>query len=349
MRRTNGSLYRGDGIMIDFELPQIKYSVQKGLVSIIVPIYNVKEEDFRKCLNSILMQTFTNWEAILVNDGSTDNTETIIDEYVKKDSRFIAVHKQNEGTLLARKTGLENSRGEFIANIDHDDIYHPQFLQKMYAKITETNVDFVWCEHRSTNDRHDDPATDYEWNAKAPKNILMILRPSCGVTCFTWDKLIKRELYAKVYFPDINLVLGEDPTQILQVAYHAKSAAFISETLYSHKLTESSSSNSLGKNPIHCIRAALIVNGILESLFNGIVPQDVKNAFYCRFNVAYDYFLLNKEQRIGFKNELELLLPYFMKVEKKIGSKICLFFACIGFETPFKLRERIKKMIRGKI
>jgi glycosyltransferase involved in cell wall biosynthesis len=86
------------------------------MISIIVPIYN-NEINLKEYLDSILSQTFTNWEAILVNDGSTDNTGKIIDEYAKKDSRFIAIHKQNEGTLLARKSGFENSKGNFIANI----------------------------------------------------------------------------------------------------------------------------------------------------------------------------------------------------------------------------------------
>jgi len=127
----------------NFNHPRMKYSQQDGLISVIVPIYN-SERYLNKCLDSILAQTFENWEAILVNDGSTDSSGLIVDEYVKNDSRFIAVHKKNEGTLLARKTGLENSKGEFIANIDNDDYYDPDFLKKMYDEISEDELKFLF-------------------------------------------------------------------------------------------------------------------------------------------------------------------------------------------------------------
>ena len=81
----------------------MKYPEQKGLVSMIVLIYNTNEAHLRECLNEILVPTFTNWETILINDGSEDNTGKIIDEYAKKDLRFIAIYKQNKGTLFAKK------------------------------------------------------------------------------------------------------------------------------------------------------------------------------------------------------------------------------------------------------
>jgi glycosyltransferase involved in cell wall biosynthesis len=127
--------------MINYEFLQMKYPEQKWLISIIVPIYNV-EIYLKECLDSILSQTFTNWEAILVNDCSPDNAGKIVDEYTKKDLRFIAINKeQNERLLLARKTGLENSKGEFIANLDSDDVYHPEFL-KIYLFLASKGIEF---------------------------------------------------------------------------------------------------------------------------------------------------------------------------------------------------------------
>ena len=90
------------------------------LISIIVPVYNV-EPYIRKCLDSILSQTYYNWEAILVDDGSTDQSGAICDEYAKKDARFVVVHKQNEGVAKARITAFEHSRGQLITFIDADD------------------------------------------------------------------------------------------------------------------------------------------------------------------------------------------------------------------------------------
>jgi len=331
MRSANDRGY--EWFMINYEFPRMKYAEQKGLISIIVPIYNTDEICLKKCLDSILEQTFVNWEAILVNDGSTSNIEKIIDEYAKKDSRFFAIHKHNEGTLLARKTGLENSRGEFIANIDHDDVYHLQFLEKMYAKIMETNVDFVWCKCQVIDEKNIYYMSDCEWNADACKNVEMMMIPSQGPTWHTWNKLIKREIYAKVCFPDVKLILGEDPIQVLQIAYHSKSAAFISENLYFHELTGFSSI----PNSVSLLKVAIYINEIFKNLFNEVIPQNVKKAFYCRFRrIPYYYYSLNKKQRQEFKQDIGSLLLEFTKCEENLNLKVCLFLASKGIEFPFK-------------
>jgi len=325
--------------MINYEFPQMKYPEQKGLVSIIVPIYNTNEIYLRECLNSVLAQTFANWEAILVDDGSMDNTGKIVDEYAEKDSRFVAVHKQNEGTLLARKTGLENSKGEFIANLDHDDTYHPQFLEKMYAKIIETNADFVWCERGGINLCQQD--LNYKWNIDASENVVAYHMKKMLIA--TWNKLIRRKIYVKVRFPMMNIIGGEDPIQMVQVVYHSKSAIFISEMLYFHI------KNRHSKDYANSIKFYTCLKEILENFFNGTIPENVKYCFWNRVKkFAYYYFRLNKNQRIEFKNELKSLLPECIKMEKKLDWKICLLLASKGIEFPLKLREKIRK-IKGRI
>jgi glycosyltransferase involved in cell wall biosynthesis len=315
------------------EPPNLKYPEQEGLISIIVPIYNTGN-GLRECLDSILSQTFANWEAILVDDGSTDNTGEIVDEYAKKNSRFIVIHKQNGGTLLARKTGLEKSKGEFIANIDHDDKYHPQFLEKMHAKITETNADFVWCNGgRSLADK------DY---VNVSENITVAM-PQLGMSCYTWDKLIKREVYAKVYFPNVNLITGEDPVQILQVAYHSKSVVIVPEKLYFYRVGTGVSSKSLISN----VASTIKVKKILEELFNGIALEEVKSAFYCQtsYFAVSNYLLLDKKTKKQFKDEMEPILPELIKAGRhlSLNVKVCFFLASKGIEFPFKLREFLRK------
>jgi len=319
--------------MITYDLPQMKYKEQKGLISVIVPIYN-NEISLRECLDSILAQTFTNWEAILVNDGSTDNTGKIIDEYAEKDSRFVAIHKQNEKTLLARKTGLENSKGEFIASIDNDDIYNKQFLEKMYAKIIETNADFVWCKCQIEDEKKDYYISDYEWNVNIHKNVAMMMTHIHGPTCMLWNKLIKRKLYASVCFPNIKIVLGEDPVQMLQIAYHSKTAVFISENLYFHRPSGYSSTiNTIDPS----IGMAICIYGTLKNLFGEAIPQNVKDVFFCKFRrMPYYYYKLNKKQRQEFKAGLDILLPKYIKNEKNLNLKIGLFLANKGIEFPFK-------------
>jgi glycosyltransferase involved in cell wall biosynthesis len=336
-------------MMMNYELPKMKYSMQKGLISIIVPVYNTNEIYFRECLDSILAQTFTNWEAILVNDGSTSNVLLIIDEYTKKDSRFIVVHKQNEGTLLARKTGLENTKGEFIANIDHDDTYHPQFLEKMHAKIIETNSDFVWCEYtykKRNGNKKSHIAADCEWSSNACENFIKLLSSKRGIGKSTWNKLIKRECYVKVYFPNVH-ILTEDVIQLSYIVYNSKTVAFVPESLYFYK-------NEIGlvsKAKFSLwVRSVVCVKKNFEYILDGTVPQSVKNTIYDEFGYGIIcYFLLNKELRMEFKNEIEPLLPMFIKAEKKIDLKTCLFFASKGVEFPLKFREHIKNLIKRNL
>lgn len=97
-------------------------------ISVIIPVYNV-EPFLRRCLDSLLDQTYTDWEAICVNDGSPDNSQAILEEYAKKDSRFIVIEKENGGVSSARNTGMESATGEYITFLDPDDFIHPQTFE----------------------------------------------------------------------------------------------------------------------------------------------------------------------------------------------------------------------------
>ena len=120
-------------------------------VSIIVPVYNT-EKYLHACLDSIMAQTFTDFEAILIDDGSTDGSGRICDEYAAKDSRFVVVHKQNEGVAKARITAFEHSKGELITFIDADDYVSPEYLGKLSKPAIEEGADMVSCDYYSVID-----------------------------------------------------------------------------------------------------------------------------------------------------------------------------------------------------
>lgn len=111
-------------------------------VSIIIPIYNV-EKYLRRCLDSVLNQTFTDWEAICVNDGSPDNSMEIIKEYAAKDSRFKIVDKKNGGLSDARNAGMKVATGEYILYLDSDDFIHPQTLEITHFLAKRDDSDIV--------------------------------------------------------------------------------------------------------------------------------------------------------------------------------------------------------------
>ena len=111
-------------------------------ISVIVPVYNV-EQFLPRCINSILAQTFTDFEVLLINDGSADNSGRICDEYAKKDNRIRLFHKGNGGVSSARNIGLKNVKGELICFIDSDDYLDKKFLQRMVKAMEENDVDLV--------------------------------------------------------------------------------------------------------------------------------------------------------------------------------------------------------------
>lgn len=112
------------------------------MISVIVPIYNV-ERYLRRALDSILSQTYKDWEAILVDDGSTDSSSLITEEYTKNDSRFKVIHKPNGGLSDARNAGLEHISGEYLLFLDSDDFLHPQLMKLCIEAIQRDNSDMV--------------------------------------------------------------------------------------------------------------------------------------------------------------------------------------------------------------
>ena len=113
-------------------------------LSIIVPVYNV-EAYLPRCLDSILAQTFTDFEAILIDDGSPDRCGEIIDEYAKRDARIVPIHQKNGGVSKARNTGLEAARGAYIGFVDPDDWIEPEMYETMIRAMEENDADLVCC------------------------------------------------------------------------------------------------------------------------------------------------------------------------------------------------------------
>ena len=109
------------------------------MVSIIVPVYNV-EEYLRECVDSILNQTYSDVEVILVDDGSTDQSGNICDEYAKMDSRIKVIHKKNGGVSAARNTGIGEASGEYLMFVDSDDAIHPELVEA-YMTVSYTHLE----------------------------------------------------------------------------------------------------------------------------------------------------------------------------------------------------------------
>ena len=113
-------------------------------ISVIIPIYNV-EKFLPRCLDSVLNQTFKDWQAILVDDGSPDKSGKIADSYAKRDKRFVVIHKKNGGVGGARNIGVKHAKGKYIMFMDSDDYLHHQFMEILYNFAERYGADIVSC------------------------------------------------------------------------------------------------------------------------------------------------------------------------------------------------------------
>jgi glycosyltransferase involved in cell wall biosynthesis len=195
-------------------------------ISIIVPVYNA-EKYLHRCLSSIVMQTFADFECILVDDASTDNSPAICDEYSINDKRITVIHNEkNIGCPQARKTGLGMAKGDYVLYIDSDDWIENTMLEKLYKKAENDNMDFVSCNYFSDDNREKIAFINPDRN--------FILNQIFNFTFLhnVWNKLIKREIYEKIEFPQADW--AEDRVITVQTVYYAQKIGHIENFLYHH-------------------------------------------------------------------------------------------------------------------
>lgn len=179
------------------------------MISVIVPVYNA-EKYLRRCIDSILVQTLTDFELLLIDDGSMDNSGRICDEYAQKDFRVRVFHKENGGVSSARNYGIERISGEYVIQVDSDDWVQSDMLQNMYQTALETQADMVICDfYEEYNEGHTIRLISQRPSSNDSHTVLIELfqhlHGSCG------NKLIRRDCYDKYHirFPH-NLNMGED-------------------------------------------------------------------------------------------------------------------------------------------
>ena len=236
-------------------------------VSIIVPFHNVAPW-LRPCLDSILAQSFSDYELILIDDGSQDGCGAISDEYAAKDPRIRVIHQEYEGVSAARNIGLANASGQYITFVDSDDLIAPDYLSRMMRLIQEKNVTLVLCRLQAFKDGQD-PDVCSGIDAFNPTRIttgrqLCVDRfdPENHILIGPCGKLYLRSLFDGLEFPAGRI--HEDQYVIPIVMYKAERAAFLDAQLYFYRHRSGSITGS----------------GVNLSSFDNIPGMDRVIAFY---------------------------------------------------------------------
>ena len=212
------------------------------LISVVVPIYKV-EMYLKQCINSIIKQTYTNLEIILVDDGSPDNCPKICDEFKEKDSRVVVIRKENGGLSDARNAGIDVAKGKYIAFIDSDDYIHNEFIEELYNHIVSEKAQISMCTIQKVNEKdeviEEIPITE-EKVISGRKAILEFNNFSIS-NVVAWNKLYNIELFKDIRYPKGKI--HEDEFTTYKLLYLAKRVAISNRKLYYYRYNQNSITN----------------------------------------------------------------------------------------------------------
>lgn len=223
---------------------------QTPIISIIVPVYKV-EKYLKRCIDSIVNQTYENIEIILVDDGSPDNCGNICDEYAEQYKRIKVIHKENGGQSSARNAGLDVAKGEYIGFVDSDDYIDEEMYEQLMKIALDTDADIVECECRAGKSDNFSVFGKNTRTIEIYNNIESIEKfyfgeQINGIANMVWDKLYKRYLFDNIRFLD-GYNRGEDANITPKLLYSSKKIVKYNYNYYNYCI-ESPDSSSLNEN-----------------------------------------------------------------------------------------------------
>lgn len=305
-------------------------------ISVIIPVYNV-EPYLKDCLLSVQKQTFEDFEVILVNDGSKDNSGKICDDIAKADSRFKVIHKKNGGVNTARKIGIEQAKGKYITFLDGDDLFPGNALEVMYKKSEEFDLDICVGQqliYRDGENVEDLKNAKYNLQDEYTKVFCAKDLDYFHMYEIEWfmvfgGKLTKRELFNNQYIA-VNLKYGEDQVCIKETLFKANRISAVSDYVYYYRKRPNSATTRRNKRSID----------IFESL-------DLLEKVLTDYNyIDKEYTHLINWALVSYLFHLRLFTPYFLWWE--FISKICNYTKTIDM-TKLKENEispRFLKLIK---
>ncbi|PXV90159.1 glycosyl transferase family 2 [Lachnotalea glycerini] len=203
------------------------------LISVIVPVYKV-EQYIRRCVDSIINQSYSDLEIILVDDESPDGCPEICEEYSQRDERIKVIHQKNKGLSGARNAGIDLARGEYIAFVDSDDFLAMDFIQILYQAIKKSNSDIAMCKYEYVKGDYltQSHKAGESYVYTGVQMIEKMYSPDGAFFVVAWNKIYKKDLFDQVRYP--NGRIHEDEATTHRLYYAAKQAVFVDWFLYGY-------------------------------------------------------------------------------------------------------------------
>lgn len=288
-------------------------------ISVIIPVYNA-EKYMSRCLDSILGNTYKNLEVICVDDGSTDLSANICNEYASRDCRIKVIQKSNGGAASARNIGLEMASGDFIAFIDSDDYVHSEYFSIMMEALENNSADIVLCDYICIND-----SSDFS-KKKIPYQSSVISREDLmskhGMKSFVWGRIYTKNIIGRVRF-DANIKVEDAVFNALLMQMNADvRIVHIDLQLYAYYQREDSLMSGFGTDVYSELSLFYFECAILESnlvMKNIFATESVKRGLSAMLNYWMDRDALSvrKCQRmmwksVKFVDKYKLLYLFFI-------------------------------------
>ncbi len=315
------------------------------LISVIVPVYNV-EKYIERCIESILGQTFTDFELIIVNDGSTDKSGEICDRYSNNDPRIRIIHKENGGLSDARNAGIEAANGEYIGFIDSDDYIDTDMYELLYQNICRENADISTC---GIYDCYPDKTVTQEVNSSDftvdGSEAVRLALESQFMPLFAWNKLYKRSLFDSIRFPVGKIY--EDAFVMIKLMGASRRVSISMKPKYYYIHRENSITTRAFRNSdLDVVEAHENNFSYIEANFPQFIKQATFRRIWSRFHVldkmifAENDTVEQKKEVISFlRNHIKdiLQMPWFSKSRKLSALCLCihekLYKACVQMNS----------------
>lgn len=260
------------------------------LLSVIVPVYNV-EPYLKKCLESILSQTYRNMQIILVDDGSTDHSAEICDEYARKDNRILVIHKENEGPVCARKTGLKVAEADFVGWVDSDDWIEPHYFEEMMEAQQESNADIVASNHfhdihtSSSVIKNSFPVGFYDLGQLENSLLYNGRFFEYGIRPSLCSKLCRRDLLEGVYRDmDESIVAGEDAAAVYSYILECEKICVTDICRYHYVQRPASATRR------ECEQEAELIKQLIKRLISHLEASFRKHSVYDRMRPQLEQY-----------------------------------------------------------
>lgn len=320
------------------------------MISVIVPVYNT-EKYLDCCIQSILAQTYTDFELLLIDDGSTDSSGAICDKYAEQDARVRVFHKENGGASAARNLGLDNAQGEWVTFCDSDDWLDSDLYEKMCKSAenerSEMVVSGVKIDEKGKSIWTLQCPRDYV-NKESLANLRMIEGP---IFSSIWNKLIKREFLDRhnIRF-DARLQMWDDLWIILRLRFYAPKISIVGDSFYHYRMTESPSitkSSISNKVSSQSLCASLLKNFFIE---NNAKEQYSVLINWLEFRAKNALF--DEGRYSEWKDKLNIIPFSLWKFKPYYGTLRIIQYSLVLFggklgEILLEMYKRIKKLFQN--